>query len=79
MNIFKKGVIKRVIYFVSKYDNQEISYQKEELLGAYLMTYEEAMDAFNLRVLKEYLVRRMILFVQWKKLIKAVLNSWVFK
>ncbi|NLL39034.1 MAG: NUDIX domain-containing protein [Clostridiales bacterium] len=43
----KEGVIKRVIYFVSKYDNQEISYQKEELLGAYLMTYEEAMDAFQ--------------------------------
>lgn len=53
----KEGVIKRVIYFAAEYDGQEISYQKGELLGAYLMTYEDALNIFqfenNKRVLKE--------------------------
>jgi len=53
----KEGVMKRVVYFAAEYDNQEITYQKEELLGAYLMTYEEAMDVFqfenNKRILSE--------------------------
>lgn len=43
----KNDVIKRVIYFVAEYDAQTIDYQKEELLGTYLMTYEEAMTAFQ--------------------------------
>lgn len=53
----KEGVTKRVIYFAAEYENQKITYQKEELHGAYLMTYEEAMDVFqfenNRRVLKK--------------------------
>jgi len=51
----KEGVIKRIIYFAVEYDNQEISYQKEELLGAYLMTYKEAMDAFQFESSKRIL------------------------
>lgn len=43
----KEGIIKRIIYFVAEYDNQDIRYQKEELLGAYLMAYEEAMSVFQ--------------------------------
>jgi 8-oxo-dGTP pyrophosphatase MutT (NUDIX family) len=38
----KEDTLKRVIYFIGKYEDQEIIYQKEELIGAYLMTYEEA-------------------------------------
>lgn len=49
--------MKRVIYFAAEYDNQDIVYQKEELKGAYLMTYEEAMNIFqfesNKRILSE--------------------------
>lgn len=43
----KKDVIKRIIYFVAEYDNQQICYQQEELGCAYLMTYDEAMKAFQ--------------------------------
>ncbi|MDR3595616.1 NUDIX domain-containing protein [Clostridium sp.] len=53
----KKDVIKRIIYFVAEYDNQQLCHQEEELEGAYLMTYEEAMNAFQFesskRILKE--------------------------
>lgn len=43
----KNGVTKRIIYFLAEYDNQEIQFQKEELLGAYLMNYKEAISAFQ--------------------------------
>jgi len=52
-----KGVMKRVVYFAAEYDNQEILYDKNELLGAFLMTYDEAMNIFqfesNRRILRE--------------------------
>lgn len=51
----KKDVIKRIIYFVAEYDNQQLRYQKEELEGAYLMTYEEAMDVFQFESLRRIL------------------------
>jgi 8-oxo-dGTP pyrophosphatase MutT (NUDIX family) len=51
----KKYIIKRIIYFVAEYDNQEICYQKEELEGAYLMTYEEAMKNFQFESSKRIL------------------------
>ena len=43
----KLGLKKRIVYFVAEYSNQEISYQPEELLGASLMAYDEAMNAFQ--------------------------------
>jgi bis(5'-nucleosidyl)-tetraphosphatase len=43
----KEGVIKRIIYFLAEYEDQEIQFQKEELLGASLMNYEEALSAFQ--------------------------------
>lgn len=49
----KEGAIKRVIYFLAEYDNQNIRYQKDELLGAYLMTYEEAISLFQFDNLKK--------------------------
>lgn len=42
----KPGVIKQIVYFLAEYENQEISYQKEELLSAPLVSYEEAMELF---------------------------------
>ena len=43
----KSNVMKRVIYFLAEFNNQIIKYQKEELLGAYLMSYNEAMNAIQ--------------------------------
>lgn len=39
--------MKRIIYFAAEYYKQEIIYQKEELFGAYIMAYEEAMAVFQ--------------------------------
>ena len=43
----KPGVIKRIIYFLGEYADQEIRFQKEELLEAPLFSYEEAMERFQ--------------------------------
>ncbi len=51
----KEVTIKRVIYFLAEYDNQNIRYQKDELLGVYLMTYEEAISLFQFDNLKKVL------------------------
>lgn len=49
--------IKRIIYFLAEYRDQEIHLQEEELISAALMTYEEAMAAFqwesSRRILRE--------------------------
>ena len=42
----KPGVIKQVVYFLAEYEDQEIVFQKEELLSAPLASYEEAMELF---------------------------------
>lgn len=42
----KPGVIKQVVYFLAEYEDQEIAFQKEELLSAPLVSYEEAMALF---------------------------------
>ena len=43
----KTNVIKQITYFLAEYQNQEIVYQKEELLSALLVSYEEAMNMFQ--------------------------------
>ena len=43
----KKDVIKQMVYFLAEYENQEIVFQKEELLSAPLVSYEEAMELFE--------------------------------
>ena len=43
----KPGVTKRVTYFLAEYAGQEIHPQPEELAGAALMGFEEAMKAFD--------------------------------
>ena len=53
----KPGVMKRIIYFLGEYEGQEIRFQREELLEAPLLSYEEAMERFQFessrRILKE--------------------------
>ena len=41
----KPGVTKQVVYFLAEYSDQEVCIQPEELSGAYLMPYEEALAA----------------------------------
>lgn len=43
----KPGVIKRIVYFLAEYTAQNIHLQEEELISAKLMTFEEAMSAFQ--------------------------------
>ena len=58
----KPGVIKRIVYFLAEYENQNIYYQKEELMDAQLMSFEDAINAFQwdsskviLRLANDYL------------------------
>ena len=43
----KKDTIKQIDYFLGVFENQEVIYQKEELSGAYLVSYAEAMELFQ--------------------------------
>lgn len=43
----KPDTMKHLVLFIAKYDNQEISIQKEELLSANLMDFESAMKIFE--------------------------------
>ena len=43
----KKDTIKRIVYFIGEYSNQEINYHKEEVLSASLMDYDKAISLFQ--------------------------------
>lgn len=53
----KPDVTKQIVYFLGEYADQEIVFQRKELLSAPLVTYEEAMALFQYesskRILKE--------------------------
>ena len=53
----KPGVMKRIVYFAAEYEDQQLRHQPEELMSVKLMTFEEAMDAFqwesSRRILRE--------------------------
>ena len=51
----KKDVMKKVIYFVAEYSNQEIVCQEDELESVSLMTYDEAMKVLQFERLREIL------------------------
>ena len=54
--IKRKGkTIKRVVYFLGEYCNQEFTYQKEELTGALLVGYEEALNLLQFESSKRIL------------------------
>lgn len=43
----KPGITKQITYFLAEYHNQQVSYQPAELRSARLMSYEDAMNAFQ--------------------------------
>ncbi|MBQ4075833.1 MAG: NUDIX domain-containing protein [Clostridia bacterium] len=53
----KKDTMKKIVYFLGEYQDQEIVYQQEELTGALLADYEKAMGLFQYenskRILRE--------------------------
>ena len=53
----KKDTIKQIVYFLGTYEDQEPVYQREELSGLCLVSYEEAMGMFQFessrRILRE--------------------------
>lgn len=62
----KADTMKQVVYFLGEYAGQEVAYQKEELSGAYLVSYEEAVGMFQfessrriLREAHEFLLKRI--------------------
>lgn len=53
----KENTIKRIVYFLGEYSDQEFIYQKEELSNAVLMDFDTAINLFQFestkRILKE--------------------------
>ena len=47
--------IKQVTYLLGEFRNQKVIWQSEELSGAYLVTYTEAMDLLRFESLKQIL------------------------
>ena len=52
---YRPNTVKTVVYFLAYYEGQEIAYQKEELRGAVLVPYEEALKLVTLPRLREIL------------------------
>ena len=53
----KPGVIKQVVYFLAEYADQDIVFQKEELLSAPLLSFDEAMVRFTFDNSKQLLTQ----------------------
>ena len=53
----KPGTTKQVVYFLAEYAGQEISYQKEELKAARLLSYEEAVNRLTFEETKRILAK----------------------
>ncbi len=51
----KAGIKKQVRYFAAVFSGQKIAYQKEELTGAWIMSYDEAMEKLQFDSLKQVL------------------------
>lgn len=51
----KENAIKKIVYFLGEYCNQEFAYQKEELTDAFLTDYETAMNLFQFESSKRIL------------------------
>ena len=43
----KVNTVKQIVYFLGEYNNQEFTFQKEELTGALLADYQTAMSLFQ--------------------------------
>ena len=53
----KRNVMKNIVYFAAQYSDQDIRYQRKELLGARLMTFDEAMSSFQFEGSKRILTQ----------------------
>ena len=53
----KRNVMKNIVYFAAEYSGQDIKYQRKELSGAQLMTFDEAMSSFQFEGSKRILTR----------------------
>lgn len=53
----KRNVMKNIVYFAAQYSEQEIKYQRKELLGAQLMTFDQAMNSFQFEGSKRILTQ----------------------
>ena len=63
----KRDVIKQITYFLAVYNKQNIYFQKEELLGATLMNFKEAMNVFQFESSKRILQEaNNFLMKNWK-------------
>ena len=51
----KDNTIKQVVYFLGEFQNQNVIYQSEELSGAYLLNYTEAISLLKYENLKSIL------------------------
>ena len=51
----KDDVIKQVVHFLGEFQNQNVIYQSEELSGAYLLNYTEAISLLKYENLKSIL------------------------
>ena len=51
----KPGVRKQVVYFLGKYENQELVHQEAELSGVSLMGYEKARERLTFEQMKAVL------------------------
>ena len=52
----KPDVVKQVVYFLAEFSGQEIHHQAEELTGAYLLPYEEALQMLTFEEAKQILI-----------------------
>ena len=53
----KQNTMKQVVYFLARYDSQAITFQKEELLGAALLPYAEAMKILDYESSRKVLIQ----------------------
>ena len=54
---FPMTVMKQIVYFLAEYSNQTVTYQKDELCGAELMTFEDALASLQFDEIKKILVK----------------------
>lgn len=62
----KENVMKRSIFYLAHYEDQDIKHQLEELHSAELMSYEEAMEALSFDSSKKILEKAHLYIVNNK-------------
>ena len=52
---YKQNTFKEIVYFLGTYSNQSFSYQKEELTGAYCVSFSQALSLLQMESSKHIL------------------------